>query len=33
MTIALFVKGIINYVGDGVQTALAQRWLVIWVSP
>lgn len=33
MTIALFVKGIINYVRDGVQTVLAQRWLVYMGSP
>lgn len=30
---ALFVKGIINYVRDGVQTVLAQSWLVYLGSP
>lgn len=33
MTMALFVKGIINYVRDGVRTVLAQRWLVCMGSP
>lgn len=30
---ALFVKGIINYVRDGVQTILAQSWAVYFGSP
>lgn len=33
MTMALFVKGIINYVRDGVRTVLVQRWLVCMGSP